>query len=183
MPGLARVLNASNFVAQTRADKALREKCRDAVTGLPNRLHFRELLQRALDWASGPGDVVSVLVVDVRREGGDYGSSARPDHLLVEIAGRLMAACGPLDTVARLDTNLFGMILVPSGDITRTAKVAARALHAVRSPVGTPESRTELTGSVGIALSMFESADPDDLLRRAESALHRAEYAVCGTPL
>ena len=73
----------------------------DALTDLPNRAQFSEHLKRALA-RSGEGDVAVIsLDLDGFKSVNDGHGHPVGDALLVVVAGRLRAAVGPADLVAR----------------------------------------------------------------------------------
>jgi GGDEF domain-containing protein len=83
----------------------------DALTGLPNRLHFTIVVEESLRRARESGTRVAVLLIDLDRfkEVNDTLGHERGDVLLQELALRLSEAVGD-DHMARLGGDEFGIV-------------------------------------------------------------------------
>ncbi|WP_446218934.1 putative bifunctional diguanylate cyclase/phosphodiesterase [Micromonospora sp. IBHARD004] len=140
----------------------------DQLTGLANR---RELLRELADRGAGspPG---ALLVVDLHGLGAVNAGSghAAGDEVLVEVAGRLRAGCGPGDLVARLTGDVFA-VLTDVGPVLAYA-LATRLLAALTEPYPLPGGVARLQASVGLAET--PGGEPEDVLRQADLARRRA---------
>ncbi|WP_406036953.1 bifunctional diguanylate cyclase/phosphodiesterase [Micromonospora sp. NBC_00898] len=140
----------------------------DQLTGLANR---RELLRglAGRDPGSPPG---ALLVVDLHGLGvvNDGSGHAVGDEVLVEVAKRLRAGCGPGDLVARLAGDEFA-VLTDVGPVLAYA-LATRLLTALTEPYPLPGGAARLQASVGLAETA--GGDPEDVLRQADLARRRA---------
>ncbi|MFJ8577443.1 putative bifunctional diguanylate cyclase/phosphodiesterase [Micromonospora sp. NPDC093277] len=121
-----------------------------------------ELLRRLVGRAGG-----ALLVVDLA--GADDG--VPPDRsVLVEVARRLRAGCGPGDLVARLADAEFA-VLTDVGPVVAYA-LGGRLLAALTEPYpragGVPRIRA------GFGLAETTGGEPEDVLRQAELARRRA---------
>ena len=148
----------------------------DSLTGLPNRARFRQHVEAALR----RGDAFSVLYVDLDRFktvndtlGHDAG-----DRLLLAVAGRMQAAAGAGALVARLGGDEFG-VAVP-GDRRTGARVGRSLLAALRAPVALGRREVVSGASVGLVGRAERYADPDALLRDADTAMYHAKRAGRG---
>ena len=84
----------------------------DPLTGLPNRLLFRDRLQHALDRGHREGTGTCVLMIDLdgfKAVNDRYGHQMG-DRVLAAFAGRLTAALRASDTAARLGGDEFAVI-------------------------------------------------------------------------
>lgn len=149
----------------------------DTLTGLPNRLLFRDRFDQALVKAQRRRGRVAVLFLDLDRFkvindtlGHDVG-----DALLVKVAGRLQRQCRQSDTVARLGGDEFVFIL---DDITwpeDAAVVAGKILAALERPVVAAGHEIVVATSIGIALYPDHAVTIDGVIKCADRALYAAK--------
>jgi diguanylate cyclase (GGDEF)-like protein len=158
------------------ADRMRTHGGRDALTGLPGRLLLVDRLSHAIARSSRQAGHVAVLFIDLDRfktmnntRGHDAG-----DAVLRQLASRLTECVGPGDSVARIGSDEFVLLLAESvGD---SASVVARnVLDRVRAPVVLAGEAVYCTASVGIALHPGDGATADALLRNAGIAMYRAK--------
>ena len=96
------------------------------------------------------------------------------DELLKEIAERLRTALREHDTISRIGADSFAMVLIDQENLGATSQVMNRLLNVVRKPVLLQSQEAFVTCSVGCALHPSDGDDPETLLRRADTAMHRA---------
>lgn len=144
----------------------------DSLTGLPNRTLLFEQVGRA---RRRYGDVGVLLVLldrfDLIIEAAGHRAA---DSVVQALAGRLQALVGPLDTVARLGGHAFAVLLDASTDDLELIATGDRLLSACADPVSVEGRAFPLSLRVGGALACDELDDPEDLVRAAEVAAHRA---------
>jgi diguanylate cyclase (GGDEF)-like protein len=99
------------------------------------------------------------------------------DQVLVAVAERLRRCVRAGDTPARLGGDEFAVLLEGVVDVRRVVEVAERLGEALRAPIALGERRRTVAASIGIALSGPGRQRPEDLLRRADSALYQAKRA------
>ena len=152
----------------------------DALTRLPNRGTFKDILEITVDrWVDEPGRLFAVLVIDLDRFKviNDSLGHSIGDRLLTSIARRIQSCVRPHDTVARLGGDEFSVLL----DGLDVAEDAERIANEIKDLLGRPLSvnGTEVysTASVGIALSSKGYTKAGDMLRDADTAMHRAKDA------
>lgn len=142
----------------------------DQLTGLANR---RQMLmsivaQRCLPRVRGALLLVELdgfnAVNDVR--GYDTG-----DAVLVEVARRLRAGSAETDLPARLSGDEFAVV-TEAGPVQAYA-LATRLVTMLAAPIVLPGVTVHLTASVGMS-DLAGGHNGDDVLRRADLALHRA---------
>ncbi len=147
----------------------------DATTRLPNRELFMDRARQALIRSRRLGESVALFVVDLDRFSrcnetlGQRGG----DRLLCEIAERLAAGLDPGDTLARIGSDEFGVLLEgtgrePARDLARTL------LERIAAPVFVDGRELFMTASLGMALCSDGHRDADLLFCDAEVALFRA---------
>jgi diguanylate cyclase (GGDEF)-like protein len=149
----------------------------DSLTGLPNRLLFRDRLDQAVVKAQRRRSRVAVLFLDLDRFktindtlGHDVG-----DALLVEVAGRLQRQCRQSDTVARLGGDEFVFVLDDIARAEDAAVVAAKILASLERPVTAAGRELAVATSIGIALYPDHAATADELIKYADRALYTAK--------
>ena len=163
------------------------EKVADALTGLPNRLLFLDRLARSIERAKRRNDFLfAVLLLDIDRFGSlleRLGSSAG-DQLLIAAARRLETSLRAGDTVARLGRDHvvarlggdeFTILLDGLNEVSEARFVAERLLKEISTPFDLGGHEVFLSASIGIALSVSGYIRPEDALRDADIALHRAK--------
>jgi diguanylate cyclase (GGDEF)-like protein len=99
------------------------------------------------------------------------------DELLVAASRRLAACVRPSDTLARFGGDEFTVLLDRVGEPVDALSVAERLLAALRPPFTVDGREVFVTASIGIAVSIAEDSDPDELLRRSDIALYQAKAA------
>jgi diguanylate cyclase (GGDEF)-like protein len=149
----------------------------DALTNLPNRLHFSIVVEDALRKAQEREGRIAVLLVDLDRfkEINDTLGHQRGDVLLQEMALRLSDAVGVDEHIARLGGDEFGIMLRDIsgvGDAVEWARKIGQALH---RPFLNEGLAIQVSGSIGIALAPDHGTDGTTLLRRADVAMYEAK--------
>jgi diguanylate cyclase (GGDEF)-like protein/PAS domain S-box-containing protein len=149
----------------------------DALTGLPNRVLFRDRLEQALVRAVRRKDAVGLLFLDLDNFKliNDSLGHQVGDKLLVEAAARLRACVRDQDTVARLGGDEFVVVLeLLAGE--EDALPAAKAIaHQFSRPFMLDDREVVVTVSIGIAISTAGQEHADNLLRNADVAMYRAK--------
>ncbi len=145
----------------------------DPLTGLANRT---QLLHR-LDGLIDRGRPAAVLLVDLDRFKvvNDSLGHAAGDELLVALAHRLLALCGPDDVAARLGGDEFVLVVGGVDSAAEAARRAADVLDALRRPLEVMGRELHPCASVGGALTRGRTAPAGDLLREADTAAYRAK--------
>ncbi|QTE30385.1 putative bifunctional diguanylate cyclase/phosphodiesterase [Pengzhenrongella sicca] len=165
---------------QRQSARALdRSGTHDALTGLPNRVLFRDRLEVALALATRTGAVVAVLFCDVDRFKviNDSLGHAAGDDLLRATADRLAAVIRPGDTLARLGGDEFAVLCASVTDVAEAVAVGERACAVLREPLRAGERLVTSTLSVGVTICLPGEQDATELLRDADVAMYQAKDA------
>jgi diguanylate cyclase (GGDEF)-like protein len=156
------------------ANRRLRELAfRDALSGLPNRLHFEERLDETLAQVGRQPGAMAVLFVDLdgfKAVNESFGH-ASGDEILREVGRRLHSISRGQDTVARAGGDEFLLLLANAGSAENAAAFAQQTLHALTAPYRLPGgSDVRLSCSIGIA--MFPEHGPTSrLITNADAAM------------
>ncbi|WP_448871523.1 bifunctional diguanylate cyclase/phosphodiesterase [Desulfobulbus propionicus] len=176
---------ARDITDRLRIEKELRESQshlyrlahHDSLTGLPNRLLFRDRLNQAVSKAERNRTGVAVLFLDLdhfKRINDTLGHDVG-DALLVEVAARLQRQCRQSDTVARLGGDEFVFVLESISERKDAGVVAAKIMAALAEPVQAGEHRIQVSTSIGIALYPDDAATIDEVIKCADLALYAAK--------
>jgi diguanylate cyclase (GGDEF)-like protein len=148
----------------------------DALTGLPNRRYFEELLT-ILRPGRRSGDRTGVLMVDVdhfKRLNDRYGHSTG-DQVLTAIAGAITASVRAEDTPARYGGEEF-VVVLRRASAGQAADVGERIRMAVASlPIAQLGLDEPVTVSVGVAVAGEDESEIRPLVERADQALYLAK--------
>ncbi len=120
-----------------RGEQLYRQAHYDALTGLPNRLLFRDRLSQELASAADGRLRGALLYVDLdhfKKINDTVGHNAG-DQLLQIVGQRLRACIKDGDTVARLGGDEFTIILRSVGTAESAQRVAARVIEALQEAV------------------------------------------------
>ena len=153
----------------------------DSLTGLPNRAWCVEYIQRALAQLRGTGRVLAVLFIDLDgfKEINDHFGHAVGDHVLKVMAASMRSHIRPTDSLARLGGDEFVVVCPDLGEVSEAVRIGERLLISAGNSSGfEPGAATNVTLSVGIAVTDDPCESVDNLLRRADDAMYRAKLRV-----
>jgi len=154
----------------------------DPLTGLANRVHFREQLGHALERCERTRSRVGVLFLDLDhfKEVNDSLGHDAGDLLLKEVADRLKSCVRSFEMVARHGGDEFVVLLENLSGADDATAVARRILASLARPIGLGPAERPVRTSIGVALS--EPKDTiDSLTEKADRAMYRAKQAGRGT--
>lgn len=146
----------------------------DSLTGLPNRAHFTEKLEHAIETDARP---FAVLFIDLDgfKPVNDSLGHAAGDELLREIGGRIRGALRADDVVGRLGGDEFIVLLCDIVQSREAAQVAEKIRLLVRQPMHMNGHALGVTPSIGIAIHPDDGNTAAGLLRAADLAMYEAK--------
>jgi diguanylate cyclase (GGDEF)-like protein/PAS domain S-box-containing protein len=149
----------------------------DPLTGLPNRLLFHDRLAQGIERARRNRQMLTVMLIDLDRFKliNDSLGLERGDQVLKAVGDRLVAVLRRSDTVARLGGDEFMLLLAATASAEAAAKVAQKALDALRPTLLVDVHELTIAASIGIAIYPYDGDDADTLIKNADSALSRAK--------
>jgi diguanylate cyclase (GGDEF)-like protein/PAS domain S-box-containing protein len=149
----------------------------DSLTGLPNRLLFSDRLRVAMVHANRYREKLAVLFLDIDRFKviNDSLGHSIGDELLRRVAERVGGCIRQEDTIARLGGDEFTVLLPGIVKEEDAATIANKILEAVRLPFFIEHRELFITTSIGVTLYPADGADPETLVRNADTAMYRAK--------
>ena len=149
----------------------------DALTGLPNRLMFSQLLNQAIQSAKRNKRQLAVFFIDLDRFKiiNDTLGHEAGDQLLQEIAKRFRQALRAVDVVGRLGGDEFVILIEEFNDMTQVAKVAHKILSAAMKPMVIMGEECRVTASIGISVYPQDGQDEQSLMKNADIAMYFAK--------
>jgi diguanylate cyclase (GGDEF)-like protein len=183
MPDGGWVATHEDITDRRRAQAQIERMARhDALTGLPNRVLFRERLNEAVG-RGGDGSSLAVLCIDLDRFKAVNDTLGHPvgDELLRAAAQRLCECVRQTDLVARLGGDEFAIIQLDAPQPAASRALADRLVRMIAAPFDIAGHQVLVGATVGVVLSPDDGLDPDDLLKKADLALYDAKAAGRGT--
>jgi len=149
----------------------------DALTGLPNRLLFRDRIGHAIAQARRAHKQAAVLFLDLDgfKHINDSLGHEIGDKLLRMTARRLEGCLRHGDSVARLGGDEFVISLSDLTDNRDAMPIAEKVLQALREPFHVQQHELHISGSIGISLCPADGEDADVLMRAADAAMYHAK--------
>ncbi len=146
----------------------------DALTGLPNRHLFNELLHQAMAQAHRENRILAILFLDLDRFKiiNDTLGHAIGDQLLQAAAQRLKKSCRrERDTVARRGGDEFIILLPELVDVQEAVRVAQNIIESFSSVFVLPDHEVFISTCVGISIFPHDGIEPETLIKNADMAL------------
>jgi diguanylate cyclase (GGDEF)-like protein len=154
----------------------------DVLTDLPNRVLLRERLTEALaNHTDGKWLAVFYLDLDGFKNVNDTLGHQIGDELLKCVAERLRGCVRENSMVARVGGDEFAIILPNLRQIDSAAILAQRVCETIHTPCDLSGQTLLTDTSIGIAVAPDDGTEPDELLKKADMALHRAKADGRGT--
>ena len=151
----------------------------DTLTGLPNRqlLHDRLELELARAYRNHQKLALMMLNLDHFKKVNDTFGHSVGNELLRAVGERLRGLVRKSDTVARVGSDEFMLILTDLAVVEGAARVAQRIQEAFRTPFVCEGHKLQITSSMGIAIYPYDGEDGDRLIKNADIAMYRAKEA------
>lgn len=161
----------------------------DSLTGLSNRMMYRDALQHAILHAQRNKTLLAVLFLDLdhfKRINDSLGHSVG-DNLLQEIAHRVVHCIRETDSiarteeddeswcVARLGGDEFTILLTDLVQPFAVVSIARRIIESITRPIRVAGHNLQITCSIGISLYPADGEDADTMLKNADTAMYSAK--------
>jgi diguanylate cyclase (GGDEF)-like protein/PAS domain S-box-containing protein len=172
------IINVVDDVTERRrADEKIAHLAHyDALTDLPNRVLFREQIERELA-RTGRGEQFALLYIDVDEFKGINDSLGHHvgDELLKAVANRIKSRIRETDLIARLGGDEFAVIQTGVGSAADVVEFVTRIHEAIREPHECLGHQLSTDASIGIALAPQDGTDLDQLIKNADLAMYGAK--------
>ncbi len=165
---------AEREAAEARAQSLARH---DPLTGLANRRHFLEELERRLGHAAHDNEGFALLFIDLDRFKpiNDVHGHLIGDQLLQVIAGRLRNCIREDSFAARLGGDEFAVLVEGQGDRDGVAAAARRIADEIAAAIPINGLKLTVGASIGIAIYPQDGVTAADLLQNGDAAMLRAK--------
>jgi len=171
MTGFARDVTA----ARRAEEKAAQLAHFDPLTGLANRKLLARSLRQLASEEPERGLALFILDVDDFKALNDTQGHLLGDKLLKAIGERLAANVRKGDLLARLGGDEFAILMRADGTDRALAERAARIGGVIGDPFIVAGQELRVTASIGIARGEAAQCEAQELMRRADLALHAAK--------
>ena len=151
----------------------------DSLTGLPNRNLLHDRMAQALARVRRNGGRLAILFVDLDKFkpiNDKYGHKVG-DAVLVEVAKRMLDSVRNSDTVARIGGDEFAVIAEDISRPAEAAKIAAKIVSHLSTPIVAQGQTCLIGASVGVALFPDDGLDLDEVVKAADLAMYRVKKA------
>ncbi len=150
----------------------------DPLTGLPNRSLCLDRIRQAIERSKRRDNYqYAVIFLDLDRFKviNDSLGHHMGDRLLEGVSRRLRECVRGLDTVARLGGDEFVVLLEETGSNREIVRIVKRIRAAINDVFVLSDHDIHVTCSMGVVISPALYDKPEELLRNANIALHRAK--------
>jgi len=183
MAGGGAVVLLEDITERRKAEARITHLARyDELTGLPNRVNFRDEIERLLAVPHDAEQLSALLFVDLDQFKQVNDTLGHPcgDQLLCAVADRLRAMLRPEDFVARFGGDEFVVFQQNIKSNEEAAGLARRVVDHLSERYKIDNHLVEIGASVGIAMTS-PGISADTLLKNADMALYRAKADGRGT--
>ena len=163
---------------QSRTEELYRKANFDALTHLPNRLYFKELIAQIILRAKDNQSQFTLLFLDIdgfKNVNDSFGHHIG-DELLKHVAARLVSAVRENDIVARLGGDELVVLLTGDDDSKATIKaINDRIIDDISQPYYLEKNEVKVSTSIGIGTYPQDGTTGPELMKNADAALYIAK--------
>ncbi|MDB5805064.1 MAG: hypothetical protein JWN73_2386 [Betaproteobacteria bacterium] len=174
------ISNSRDVTLRRRAEEKVRALAMyDPLTGLPNRVLLADHTRQTIARAERAGRMVGFMFLDIDRfkNVNDSLGHTVGDEILKALTERLRGAIREGDVVARLGGDEFVIVLPDVKSPRACSKVAEKIIANASEPFTSGGHELYISTSIGISLYPEDGADPEALLKHADTAMYQAKEA------
>ncbi len=179
---ITRYVGVFSDISRTKqAEETIRQLTTiDPITNLPNRTLFGDRLAQALDRAPRAGTQTALVMIGLDRfkQINETLGHQTGDMVLGAVADRLGAALRTEDTIARLRGDTFCCLLSDLDGVHDIHPVLGRLMASFDAAFEAAGQDIFVSAAFGITLAPADGTDPDDLVRKAETAMNRSKESA-----
>lgn len=171
------VITFEEVTERIEAERQIRNMARfDSLTGLPNRVHFREIVEQALE----TGDVsrmcaLAIIDIDDFKQINDTHGHPVGDGLIYEMAIRLRRLAGSSVVVSRFGGDEFLLFFDGIADERELAQRLDAILAKIADPIDVSGHQLRVSASAGSTVSLAFAVDIDSMIVKADLALYKVK--------
>lgn len=181
--GLILLMGFTSFSIETRLTLEARHQAvfsasHDALTGLPNRTSIADAFERYTQRLEADSqESAAVLVIDLNlfKEINDLHGHRAGDSVLKVVAERLKQTSRDGEMIARTGGNEFMALISDIKDMSTPLTFARRLHAAIAQPIQVGDLSVCVGAAVGIATSLQDGRDMEDLLHKSDLAMSRGK--------
>lgn len=160
-----------------RQDQMERLAFFDPLTGLENRVLFKQNIRKVMDVVKREKRRAALLFIDLdhfKAINDNYGHDTG-DIVLKTIAGRIRSQVRDTDSVARISGDEFSVLLVDISSADDVARIANFILEETVKAIKYQGNEHFVSASIGISITPDDTILSDDLIRYADMAMYKAK--------
>lgn len=181
---------AQDITERKQAERAIHQLAYyDSLTGLANRVLFKDRLSNALSYAGRHNQHLATLFIDLDRFKviNDTLGHTVGDLLLTHVAERLSESVRqsdsvgrhadhePMHALARLGGDEFTILLTALPQPEDAGRVARRILDSLAHPFSIDGHEIFISASIGISIFPSDGSTVEALLKNADTAMYHAK--------
>ena len=149
----------------------------DFLTGLPNRVLFRDRLDVAISQAKRQNKVLAVMFIDLDKFKDVNDNLGHPvgDEVLQLVAERLKSILRRGDTLARFGGDEFILLLPEANSVHSAEVIAQKIIKQLHEPFHIKDNQVTIGASIGIALYPDSGRDVEEMIAHADLAMYHAK--------
>jgi diguanylate cyclase (GGDEF)-like protein/PAS domain S-box-containing protein len=178
-----RITQMVGFFADLSARREAEERLRylsnyDALTGLANRMLFKERLHEAGQRSRQTGRSLALLHIDLDRFKllNDSLGHEVADQVLRNMGRRLSEQLAEADTLARLAADEFVVLFDQYSNLSSLSRLASQLLAKLRAPMTVDGQELVISASIGISLLPENAREVSALITQANMAMQHAKH-------
>lgn len=178
--GSRALVRAQRLEAEMAREEATRLAYMDQLTGLPNRLKFKEEIAYLISTNPDQNFYIGILDLDGFKPVNDVFGHAAGDQLLCAVGRRLKAGLDPRAMVARLGGDEFGIIMTDDLETGEICDLGDTLIDSLQSPINIGDYVARISASIGFAIFPDGGEEPDRLIESADYALYHSKKTTRG---
>ncbi|MDX1692138.1 MAG: EAL domain-containing protein [Ketobacteraceae bacterium] len=164
-------------VMKQRQDQMERLAFYDPLTGLENRVLFKQNIQKLMDIVKRDQQKAALLFIDLDhfKAINDTHGHGTGDIVLKTVADRIRSQVRDSDSVARISGDEFSVLLRDIASPRDVARIAGYILEETIKPISYQGNDHYVSASIGISITPDDTILTDDLIRFADMAMYKAK--------